>query len=1183
MAPTEETLPLFISNTFGQRCVTSPVPENMLLPRTIAMARMNPRLRDASLSTAEFSESKVWALLFRSLGLHIFEFLFQRCSMFRRIPEFNFLQLSGPFVAQTFKSSSRGLLPPSTDTKMAKELLELRKRADNKLQEHLERLKRWKKRKADEKAKNGNSQFLDEDEVSFPKRAKIYDSDSSSSSPSSQELDIAALASKRDNFAPKKENASKSDEKQYKLEFRTIHRSHIYYKHSTKVCFGFPIGWKALVWKADENGSVALASWIFAKPLDSLPRRVVENINLFKAILKRLHRIHFRSILGKYCPLPQLSEGDELHQTEEKEYKNDQEAPIRQIDLTLVTQSRGRKETSEKNVHFPVTPSFNPRLSQLHTEDPIMMSSGIRPSGILQSSTKGEKSESKTEEFEMPLLTQFPDSLTQKKNEKHWQSQLFDYDNEDDQILDLLIEPQPNPVFPQSIASLLPMFSRHHQVSQFVSHVLRKLLPLPTLGSEYNWRLLDAKVSKFVGMNRFDTISSKQLLEGFKVTEVPWLSANAGCAAPSSPEELKFRTWLFHSFLIWLFEQVIMSLLATTFYITETMMHRNQMFYYRREVWSRVNALGFENMLSRGMLRHIPTEIAKDILEKRVIGACHIRYLPKAQGLRPIVNMKKSYSSPENAEHRNSINASLKSVHEVLTHEAYSSSKNLLASSLLTNAEVHSKILNFRRSLLPSSLSTRDLKDSDLPKLYFVKIDVVSAFDEIRQDKLMKILEEDVVTFERYLAVLISKTRVEKDRARHFTLRSFVAPSDQRSFEELLEAHPKKGTNSVLSKPSKTEFIDRGQLLSLLREHITRHFIKFGGKFYLQERGIPQGSTLSSLLCSLYFAHLEKTHLRKFLEEDVSSENGDGKGGKSKNLRKSVLLRWIDDFLFITTDRENAIEFFDTMHAGFEDYGTRCNSNKSQVNFKLKSGDQDVIDVSRFSHTHTQFLDTGIVDGGDASMTTSGRNEMIWCGWLINTQTLHIRRAIPDKVYMTQVVTNTLAEAPGISMSRKLHAFLRNSVYPMLFDPQINTRTIALENACDVAIWTSMRIIALVKGSYFANTLEKDQKKLRNSKFIVDMILSLIEHFRSTLEKKSNSGKKDRPVFRAVLGGTETTLIFLQSFLLVFNQHRPLYTLVIDSLRALLKEKEKSTPGDLSKECYKAASNRFPTFSGFIF
>ena len=71
-----------------------------------------------------------------------------------------------------------------------------------------------------------------------------------------------------------------------------------------------------------------------------------------------------------------------------------------------------------------------------------------------------------------------------------------------------------------------------------------------------------------------------------------------------------------------------------------------------------------------------------------------------------------------------------------------------------------------------------------------------------------------------------------------------------------------------------------------------------GKTFYRQKVGIPQGSVVSTVLCNMFYAHLEKKKL-PFLQD------ADG-----------ILLRLIDDFLFITMNRDHAQQFLQLMHDG---------------------------------------------------------------------------------------------------------------------------------------------------------------------------------------------------------------------------------------------------------------------------
>jgi telomerase reverse transcriptase len=55
--------------------------------------------------------------------------------------------------------------------------------------------------------------------------------------------------------------------------------------------------------------------------------------------------------------------------------------------------------------------------------------------------------------------------------------------------------------------------------------------------------------------------------------------------------------------------------------------------------------------------------------------------------------------------------------------------------------------------------------------------------------------------------------------------------------------------------------------------------------------GQPQGGRLSSVLCDIYYSDLDRTHLGEFQND------------------KDLLLRAVDDYLFITTNLDRATRY----------------------------------------------------------------------------------------------------------------------------------------------------------------------------------------------------------------------------------------------------------------------------------
>lgn len=184
-----------------------------------------------------------------------------------------------------------------------------------------------------------------------------------------------------------------------------------------------------------------------------------------------------------------------------------------------------------------------------------------------------------------------------------------------------------------------------------------------------------------------------------------------------------------------------------------------------------------------------------------------------------------------------------------------------------------------------------------------------------------------------------------------------------------------------------------------------------GNKPHLQTGGIPQGSVLSSLLCCLMYGHLEgsrlsslpSTHTRRSREgvgKDLADSTGQKGGKDGKDARDmSLLMRVVDDFLYLSPSSSHAKAFVRTMSSGNPDYGAKMNGKKSKVNFPVKI----CVDGA--------FVDLPMLGGSG----TNGDGLIRWCGLVIDSRRLcvsldlrrfigyHIRDALtmpsPPKVF----------------------------------------------------------------------------------------------------------------------------------------------------------------------------------------
>ena len=71
------------------------------------------------------------------------------------------------------------------------------------------------------------------------------------------------------------------------------------------------------------------------------------------------------------------------------------------------------------------------------------------------------------------------------------------------------------------------------------------------------------------------------------------------------------RTELLSEFLYWLFDSIVIHLIRTNFYVTETAVHKNRVFYFRHDVWKEISSPSIAK-LKESML----DEISKVVLSE---------------------------------------------------------------------------------------------------------------------------------------------------------------------------------------------------------------------------------------------------------------------------------------------------------------------------------------------------------------------------------------------------------------------------------------------------------------------------------------------------------------------------------------------------------------------------------------
>lgn len=231
------------------------------------------------------------------------------------------------------------------------------------------------------------------------------------------------------------------------------------------------------------------------------------------------------------------------------------------------------------------------------------------------------------------------------------------------------------------------------RVSAFSRAVLSHLIPHGFWGSgdtrTENERVFHQNVDHFIKLRRFETLSLHEVSQGIKVipttvclclcllqeaktaqiSNIAWLKPLGSTNTRMSQSDTKKKWEIFHEFLYYLFDSLLIPLLRANFHITESNVHRYRVFYFRHDVWRTLAEPALAS-LKVTMFEEIKLEKALKILDARLLGFSQVRLLPKETGIRPIMNLKrralkkgfKNVLGP-------SINSVLATVYNVLSYE----------------------------------------------------------------------------------------------------------------------------------------------------------------------------------------------------------------------------------------------------------------------------------------------------------------------------------------------------------------------------------------------------------------------------------------------------------------------------------------------------------------------------------
>jgi telomerase reverse transcriptase len=224
-------------------------------------------------------------------------------------------------------------------------------------------------------------------------------------------------------------------------------------------------------------------------------------------------------------------------------------------------------------------------------------------------------------------------------------------------------------------------------VSAFCRAVVAKVVPKRFWGGDDNKGTIMHYIDQFIHLRKFETLTLHQVTQKLRVrsvqvlansiTETLQITSLGWLQLPGQSETTKLarsdfekRKEILQEFVYWVFDSFLIPLIRSNFYVTESNAHRNRLFYFRHDIWKMLTEPALSTLRLK-MFEEMPTERTNRLLAARPLGFSKIRLLPKKQGIRMIMNLKRRQQVMRYGAMTlgKSINTIMTPVFNAITHE----------------------------------------------------------------------------------------------------------------------------------------------------------------------------------------------------------------------------------------------------------------------------------------------------------------------------------------------------------------------------------------------------------------------------------------------------------------------------------------------------------------------------------
>ncbi|XP_067004681.2 telomerase reverse transcriptase [Anabrus simplex] len=609
-------------------------------------------------------------------------------------------------------------------------------------------------------------------------------------------------------------------------------------------------------------------------------------------------------------------------------------------------------------------------------------------------------------------------------------------------------------------------------VYEYLRDLVKSVVPFELFGSRENQKCFINFIKQVLTAGRGQIIHLQQLISGQKYTKPLWLR--------KIPSQI-VKQHLYSKVLLWLVEQYVLVIIGVHFYVTETASGKYELLFYWKRVWQSITYRAYNDMKQAEKVKEITPSNTAIIESKTSMPALSsLRFLPKENGARPLLRPREK-----------NISRSLQDASDLL--------HTLFDKKMQEGNFKDAKDLSQYWHRLHAWW-----RENGQPQLYFVRVDIMDAYGSVKQEVLKKILQrmqKDWLPKDGKAILKVARLTYMEPRPR-VKIHTF--------FENLTSGIDKNYCSIFLFPPRE---VNTKYLLGMVNRQIKWQHFNMHGHHIRLARGLSQGTKFSAILCKLYLTDMDSKYLSEF------------------NTANDVLLRSIDDYLYITPDKERAEKFLNTMKTGIPEYGCQINE-KTQTNLY------------------------------------NGCNKISYHGYVLDTKTLEVESDY--SCYKGQDIAYTMClnvtSRPGKFVKKRLQQLALLKLNSLLVDRRINSFHTVVKNVFQACLLLAFRLHCLR-----VRVLSKHQL---NQQFLMACVCCTGKKINSWLWLITRSHRTADSQKYAMIG----LWLFYQAVRIKLQMHSKMYGHMLRKLRKLLSHLEKKIPLQVQRVLQNITTEIAPIF-----